>query len=131
MVMFMAEKAKWCFLCDRYVVPIKQFSSIGWVGFAATLSLLVAAAFNGPLASYVQTTPFAASIESGIGGVILNVLLLLVLPFLVISIVYSLYWAIKKPRCPVCNSRILKVEPEAEPTVVKAESDVADVGQIE
>ncbi|MGZ4914561.1 MAG: hypothetical protein ACXV44_07565 [Halobacteriota archaeon] len=127
----MAEKAKWCFLCDRYVVPTKHFSSIGWVGFAATLSLLVAAAFNGSLSQYIQMTPIAASIESGIGNIILNVLLLLVLPLLVISIIYSLYWAIKKPRCPICNSRILKVEPKAEPTVVKAESDIADAGQIE
>ena len=131
MVMFMAEKAKWCFLCDRYVVPIKHFGSIGWAGFVTTLSLLVAVALNGPLASYIQPTPIAASVESGIGSAILNVLSLLVLPLLVISIIYSLYWAIKKPRCPVCNSRILKVEPKAEPTVVKAASDVADPGQIE
>ena len=127
----MAEKAKWCFLCDRYIVPAKHFSSIGWVGFAATLSLLVAAALNGPLSQYVQTTPIATSVESGIGSAILDVLLLLALPLLVISIIYSLYWVIKKPRCPVCNSRILKVEPEAEPTVVKAESDIADAGQVE
>jgi len=127
----MAEKAKWCFLCDRYVVPTKHFSSIGWTGFAATLSLLVAAAFNGPLSQYIQTTTIAASFQSEIGNVILNMLLLLVVPLLLISIIYCLYWTIKKPRCPICNSKILKVETATEPTVVRAESDISDAGQIE
>ncbi|MGZ4847139.1 MAG: hypothetical protein ACXV3D_05575 [Halobacteriota archaeon] len=127
----MAENAKWCFLCDRYVVPTKSFNAIGWVGFAATLSLLVASVSNETLSRYVQTTAIAASVQTGVGNIMLNVLLLLVAPFLLISIVYCLYWAVKKPRCPICNSKILRVETSPEPTVVRAEPEFSDTAQIE
>jgi hypothetical protein len=104
----MTAKVKWCTLCQRQVVPKKEFSSIGWVGFAAGFSYLVAASFNGTLSKYVATTALAAALSTGVGNIILNVLFLLVAPLFLISIIYCIYYALKSGKCPICNSSELK-----------------------
>jgi hypothetical protein len=41
---------------------------------------------------------------TGMGNIILNVLLLLAAPFLLVSILYCVYYGLKKRHCPICNS---------------------------
>ena len=104
----MTDETKWCALCQRYVVPKKEFSSIGWVGLVAAVSFLAAAIFNEPLAYSLTNNTLAAALAAGVGSIMLNVLLLLVTPLVLISIVYCLYYyVVQLPRCPVCNSQDL------------------------
>ncbi len=100
----MPNKAKWCSLCERYVVPKKHFNSIGWVGFVAALSLLIGTLFNASIASYTTTTTLAAAYETGNTNMLLNLLLLLVSPLLLISILYCVYYGLKSKQRPICNS---------------------------
>jgi len=44
---------EWCNLCKRYVVPKKEFKSIGWVGFVAGFAYLVAAYSNNAMSENV------------------------------------------------------------------------------
>jgi hypothetical protein len=100
----MSDKAKWCSLCERYVVPKKHFNSIGWIGFVAALALATGAAFNESMASYTTTNALAAAYEIGNTNMLLNLLLLLVSPLLLISILYCVYYGLKSKHCPICNS---------------------------
>jgi hypothetical protein len=100
----MTDKTKWCSLCERYVVPKKHFNSIGWIGFVGALSVLVASASLPILSQYTTTTTIAASLETGMGNIVLNVLILLAAPFLLVSILYCVYYGLKNRRCPICNS---------------------------
>jgi hypothetical protein len=108
----MTDKVKWCTLCERLVVPKKEFNSIGWVGFVAAVSYVVAASSNETLSNYLTTSALAAALATGIGNMMLNVLLLLVAPLVLISVIYCAYYARKPGNCPICNSAELK-----EPTV--------------
>ena len=104
----MTEETKLCTLCQRYVVPKKGFNSIGWIGLVAVVSLLFATMFNEPVTSAISTNTLAASLATGVGNILLNVLLLLVVPLFLISVLYCLYYRIAKlPRCPICNSQNL------------------------
>lgn len=96
----MADEAKWCTLCQRNVVPKKKFNSIGWVGLVAGVSYLIAASFNESLSSYITTNALAASLATGVGNIILNVLFLLVAPLFLISIIYCIYYFQKKTALP-------------------------------
>jgi hypothetical protein len=103
----MADEAKWCTLCQRNIVPKKKFNSIGWVGLVAGVSFLVAALFNESLSTYVTTNALAAAVSTGVGNIMLNVLLLLIAPLFLISIVYCVYYLQKERHCPICNSHQL------------------------
>ena len=102
---------EWCNLCKRYVVPKKEFKSIGWVGFVAGFAYLVAAFFNDRMSESVYTNSLAASLATGIGNILLNVVLLLVLPLVLVSIIYILFYRIEPMRCPICNSQELTEKP--------------------
>jgi len=107
----MTDEAKWCTLCQRYVVPKKEFNSIGWVGLVAGFSYFIAAIFNESMSSFTTTNALAAALETGIGNIMLNVLLLLVAPLVLISIVYCVYFYLGKiPCCPICNTHNLADE---------------------
>ena len=108
----MTDKVKWCTLCERLVVPKKEFNSIGWVGFVAAVSVVVAASSNETLSNSLATSALAAALSTGVGNIMLNVLALLVAPLVVISIIYCVYYATKSANCPICNSAELK-----EPTI--------------
>lgn len=104
----MTEKTKWCTLCQRDIVPKKEFNSIGWVGLVAGVSVLFAAIFNEPMTSSISTNTLAAALATGVGNILLNVLLLLIVPLFLISAVYCLYYRIaKSTHCPICNSQNL------------------------
>ena len=101
----MTDKVKWCTLCQRDVVHQKKFNSIGWFGLVLGAAYLFAAIFNEPVTSSINTNTLAASLAIGVGNIMLNVLLLLVVPLFLISIVYCLYYSVAvRPRCPICNS---------------------------
>ena len=85
------DGTKWCSLCQRHVVPTKEFNSIGWVGLVAGVSYLVAALFNEPLVRFLTNNTLAAALATGFGDILLNVLLLQVAPLALISILYCLY----------------------------------------
>ena len=87
----MRDGTKWCSLCQRHVVPKKEFNSISWVGLVAGVSYLVAALFNEPLVRSLTNNTLAAALATGFGNILLNVLLLLVAPLALISILYCLY----------------------------------------
>jgi uncharacterized membrane protein len=103
----MTNEAKWCTLCQRYVVPKKEFNSIGWVGLVAAVSVVVASLLNEPLAHSIMNNTLAAALSTGIGYIMLNVVLLLVAPLFLISVVYCIYYSRKQPHCPICNSQNL------------------------
>jgi len=91
-------------LCQRYVVPKKHFSSIGWVGFVAGLAFLTGVLFNESMSSYTTTTALAAAVGTGDTNMMLNLLLLFISPPLLISILYCVYYALKSKHCPICDS---------------------------
>jgi hypothetical protein len=120
----MTEQTKWCTLCQRYVVPKKEFNSIGWVGLVAGAAYLVAALFNEPLARSIMNNTLAAALATGIGNIMLNVLLLLVAPLVLISVGYCIYYREKQPHCPICNSQNLTDETSSISTDYESEEDL-------
>jgi prepilin signal peptidase PulO-like enzyme (type II secretory pathway) len=103
----MTDKIKWCPLCQRQVVPKKNFNAIGWVGFVLGAEYLVAVTLNEQLAPSLTNNTVAAALTIGVGNIMLYVLLLLVAPLFLISLLYCVYYSVREPRCPICNSRQL------------------------
>ena len=119
----MTDETKWCALCQRYVVPKKEFNSIGWVGLVAGAAYLVAAMFNEPLARSIMNNALAAALATGVGNIMLNVLLLLVAPLVLISVGYCIYYSEKQPHCPICNSQNLTDDTSSISTDDESETD--------
>jgi hypothetical protein len=126
----MTEETKWCTLCQRYVVPKKEFNSIGWVGLVAGLSVLVASIFNEPLALSIMNNTLAAALATGVGNIMFNVLLLLVAPLVLISVGYCLYYSEKQPHCPICNSQSLTDSTSRISTDDESETDYESEGDL-
>jgi uncharacterized membrane protein len=124
----MTNETKWCELCQRYVVPKKEFNSIGWVGLVAAVSVVVASLFNEPLARSLATNTLAAGLMTGVGNILLYVILLLVAPLFLISVVYCIYYRRKQPHCPICNSQNLTERTSSVSTAYMGEKGLELVG---
>ena len=71
---------------------------------------------------------------TGVGNIMLNVILLLVAPLFLISVVYCIYYSRLQPHCPICNSQNLKERTPSVSTSYMSEKglelDVGTSGEI-
>src|SRR5450759_537 len=65
---------------------------------------------------------------TGVGNILLYVILLLVAPLFLISVVYCIYYRRKQPHCPICNSLNLTERTSSVSTAYMGEKGLERVG---